>query len=116
MFSRGDRFADPFDAAAGDLRIEINRVRRIIERGVDIGGVTDARAHRGEFLQLLFIAPDENRLGHEGFATGDLDPPLFANCEDRANEVLVGPHSPRNTIEDQADVHLIFDCRLPIAN
>ncbi|GGU87170.1 hypothetical protein GCM10010275_23840 [Streptomyces litmocidini] len=51
----------------------------------------------------MFAAADEDGLGPEGLAVAEVEAALFAQGEDRADEVLAVAHAPGDAVHGDAD-------------
>ena len=81
--------------------IEEDRVVGIGERRVEIGRPARDVVLLGEPLDLLAIAADEDRVGHQPVAVAEDDAALVADREDRADQVLVVAHAAGDAVHDQ---------------
>jgi hypothetical protein len=88
-----------------------------IESALNVGGVLVGFAagflavFLGQFLDGVFAASGQDRVGHDGEVVADLDAALFDDRSDGACEVLVGAHAPRHAVHDDSDAfdfHSVF--------
>ena len=98
-----DGRAHGLGAAAGGLRVEVDLVLGAGQAAVEIGRVPRQPVGARQRLQLVLVAPDQDRLGVQRVAVAEIEPTLRAQRDDRADEVLVGPHAPRHPVHDDAD-------------
>jgi hypothetical protein len=66
-----------FAAAIGGLGVEIDRILRIAERGVEIGGIGKAAAFGGDGVQLGGVSSHQDQSRLNDFALVDLQPSLL---------------------------------------
>ena len=97
-------FFDGGDAAVGGLGVEVDRVVRVGQGRVEIGGPAGDAGLGGELLELGRVAADQDRVGHDDFVVADLDAALLDDGHDRAHEVLVGAHASGDAVHDDADL------------
>ncbi len=101
---RGDGLADALGAAVGGLGIEVDLVEGIGEGRVEVGRVALDAVGVGQLAELVLVAADEDRVGHDRLPGGELHAALLPDREDRADEVLVGAHASRDAVHDDADL------------
>jgi hypothetical protein len=65
---------------------------------------------------LASLRPDQDRVGHDGLAVGDLDAALLDDGHDRAHEVLVGAHASGDAVHDDPDLVLSHDALLRLTS
>jgi hypothetical protein len=65
-------------------------------------------------LQLLGIAPDQDRVGHDARAVPQPNPALGADRENRSNQVLVRAHPAGDAVHDDAEATLAHASLLPL--
>ena len=67
MLAGGNGLLDRLHAAVGRLGVEIDRIVRIGQRLVEIGGPAGNAGLCRKLLQFSRIAADQNRVGHDDF-------------------------------------------------
>ncbi len=97
-----DRFAKKFGAQVRTGRIEKQCVVRIGYRAIEVGGPSDDIVFLRQCLHFAGVAPNEDRVGHDGVAVVQLDATLFHDGEDGSDQVLVGAHASRDAVHDDA--------------
>jgi hypothetical protein len=103
MLAGGDRLANTIGAHGRGLSVEVDRVVGVGQALGQVGApALDAVCMR-QRAQLGLTAPNQHRVGIERVAIGKRHAALFADADDRANQVLVGAHSPGYAIHDDAD-------------
>ena len=70
VLAGGDGSFDAGSAQAGELRVEVDGVVRIGERGVEVGGPARDVVLSGDLLELGGVAADQDRIGHQTRAVG----------------------------------------------
>jgi len=91
-----DRRARGLGALAGGLRVEVDRVLAAGQTPGQIGRRPGQPVGARQRLQLVRVAPDEDRLGVQRVAVAEVEPALGAQRDDRADQVLVGPPCARS--------------------
>src|SRR5262249_46503763 len=86
--------------------VEENLIFRIGQRGFEIGAPAPNRVLPCQFLDLRRVAADQEWIGHQTRAIFERDAALIANCQDRADQVLVHAHAPGDAVHDDADALL----------
>ena len=79
-----DRPGDGRDAGRGDLRVEVDRDRRVGEGLLQRGAPLLQTVLSGQRLDLLGVAADQDRLGPDRAAVGQGQAALFPDGEDGA--------------------------------
>ena len=103
MLAGLDRAGQEIGAHLRGAGVEEHGVVPIAERGVEVGGVPcDAELPRDR-RDLVGIAPDQDRIGHDPVAVRQRDAALLADRQDRADEVLVEAHAPGDAVHDDAE-------------
>ena len=95
-----DRRAHAFLAAACDLSVEVDV--GALERLREVGRVLEL-VGLGERRELALVAADQCRHRPQRLARADRDPALLADRQDRAQQVLVGPHPPGHAVHRDPD-------------
>jgi hypothetical protein len=111
VLAGGDRLGQCGDPGGGDLRVEVDLVGVVGEGGVQIGRVLRQAVLGAQRLQFGRAAPDQYRLGEQDLAARQGQPALFADGQDRADQVLAVAHATGHAVHD--DVQLAHgDLRL----
>ena len=110
VLAGGDRGLDGRRARRRQLRVEVDLIRRVGERGGEVGRPALEPVLGGQRAELVLAAPDEQRLGPDRVAPRHLQPALRADREDRADQVLVEPHPARDPVHDDPDDALLRHC------
>jgi hypothetical protein len=102
VLARLDGAAHRVGAPARRLGVEVDRVVGVGQGEVEIGGPTHSTHSRGQLFEFPGVAADEKRIRHHG-AARSRHASVRADRGDRAQEVLVRPHAPRDAVHDDAD-------------
>ena len=94
----------PRNALIGQGGVKVDRVAAVGQGSVQIGRVMLDPVLLGQGAELVDIAAHQDRFRHDGLVRRQLYPPLFADRQDGANQVLVGPHASRDAVHDDADI------------
>ena len=103
VLPRGDGQSDGARAPVRGLRVEIDGVVGVGQRGTQIGGPGKAAALRRNSFELGGIAPHQQRARHDGFALAHPDPALLDDGLDGPPQVLVQPHAAGHAVHNDAD-------------
>ncbi len=106
MLARPDRLFQQLRAQLRGGGVEEHRVVPRCERPVQVRAEPRDTVLRGERRDLLRIAPDQDRVGHEARAVPEHHAALPPDFQDRAREVLVRAHAPGHAVHDDADAPL----------
>ena len=101
-----DRTCEQRRPAVRRRRIEKKTVGGARQRRVEVGGPALDPMRLGQRLELLSVAPDQQRIGHHALAIGEPHPALLADRLDRADEMLVRPHPPGDAVHDDTQAPL----------
>ena len=77
MLAGGNRCLDAGSAQRGQLRVEVDRVVRVGERGAQIGGPARHAMLVGDLLQLGGVAANQDRIGDQARAVRQRDAALL---------------------------------------
>ena len=83
--------------------VEEDAVVLVRERGLEVGAEARDAVRLRERLDLLGVAPDQDRIGHHAVAVGERHAALRADRDDRADQVLVHAHAPGDAVHDDAE-------------
>ncbi len=103
VLAGGDRALQQAGAQPGRGGIEEQLVVGVGKGGVEVQGPAGDAVRVGQRLELSRAAADQERLGQDARAVGELDPALGADRQDRADQVLVRAHAPGHAVHDDAD-------------
>ena len=98
-----DGLGEQRGAHLGGGGIEEDGVVLVGERLVEVGGAARDAVRLGERGELLLVAADQDRIGHDAVAVLERHAALRADGGDGADEVLVGPHAPGDAVHDDAE-------------
>ena len=94
----------------GQLRVEINLDFGIFQDLVDISGEVLDAVLFGHGFELLCVASQKDRYRHQLLAGAERDAALFANCENRSDQMLIGAHPSGNAIHGYTNCfHMCFN-------
>ena len=113
MLARVDRLAQQTGAHLGAGGVKEDGVIGVGQRGIEIGGVTFDAVFGGQLGDLLFVAADDDHVGHQTITVFQQHAAPIADRQNRADQVLVHPHPSGNTMHDDADAllcHGLFPC------
>ena len=77
VLAGGDRLAHALGPAAGGLGVEVDLVLRIAQHGVEVGGDLLHARLLAQLAQLVRVAADQDRVGHDGLARPSITPPCL---------------------------------------
>ena len=103
VLARLYRFAEQCGAHLRGGGVEEYGVVGVGQRRIEVGGDAVDAVGLGQRAELVLVAPDQDRIGHDAVAVAQDHAALGADGDDRAHEVLVGPHAPRHAVHDDAE-------------
>ena len=103
VLARLDRLRQQLGAHLRRRRIEEQRVVGIFQRRGEIGGRSLDAVFARERSDLLGVATDQDRVGHDAIAVRQRHAPLLADGNDRSHQVLIEPHAPGDAVHDDAE-------------
>ena len=98
-----DRSGEQRGAQIGGCGVEEQRVLRVGERGVEVGGPALHLVPPRQGFKFSGITADQDRIGHQHAAVTQFHPAVVADRQDAENEMLVLPHAPGDAVHDDAD-------------
>ncbi len=110
-----DRFRQQRGPRLRGRGIEEDRVIRLKQRLVEVGGPARHIELFCQPLELVGVATHQNRIRHHAVAIVELDTALFADRDDRADQMLVEPHAAGDAVHDHAEAlrrHIDCSCRV----
>jgi hypothetical protein len=110
MLAGGDRLANAGGAHGGGLGVEIDCIVGVGQTLREVGAPALDSVGLCQGAQAALVAPDQHRVGVERVAIGERDAALAADCNDRADQMLVSAHPPGHAIHDNADRLLGHRC------
>ena len=103
VLAGGDRRRGAPWPAAGRGRVEIDRDVRVGETSVAVGAPFQPALRRRQRRELLRVAAEQHRLGHEPVAIPQHEPALAADRHQRA-QMLGRPEPPGRPLNDNPDI------------
>jgi hypothetical protein len=105
MLARRDGGFEGWRPFWGDLGIEVDLVLGAGEAGFQVGGPVFETVRIRQGAQPVSASADQDRLGPDDLAVTDRDAALLADCQDRAQQMLVGAHAPSDAVHDDPEPH-----------
>ncbi len=106
VLAQGDRALEQRRAHQRGRGIEEQRVVLVGQRLIEVGAPALDVVRLGQRLQFVGAASDQDRIGHHARAVGQSHAALLADRGDRARQMLIGAHPPRDTVHDDAEAFL----------
>ena len=103
LLAGGNRLAHAVRPLSRRLGVEVDRVLRVGQAGVQVGAPPLQAVRLRQCPQLGLAPPHQDRLREGDIPVGQRHPALLADGEDRADEVLIRPHAPRDAVHDDAN-------------
>ncbi len=103
MLPGGDGAANTGNALIGQGGVEVDRVAAVGQGAVQIRRVLLDPVLLGQGTELVDVAAHQDRFRHDDLVRAQFNPALFADRQDGAKQVLVGPHASRDAVHDDAD-------------
>ena len=83
--------------------VEVDELIGIFQALIEVGAPARDSVFARERGELDGVAPDQDRLGPEDVTVGLNQSTLLAHRDDRANEMLIGPHAAGDAVHDDPD-------------
>ena len=103
VLAGGERLPDQLGPHLRRAGIEEELVLAVGERGGEVRRPALDLVPLRQRLDLLRVAPDQDRIGHHPVAVRQRHAAIGADGEDGADQMLVRPHAPADAVHDDAE-------------